>query len=70
MNPPFHSVAHIFTYIYIYIYIYIYGPTYSRKYWRIEMNKEIYNEFQSTDILPVMKVQSLEQLGPVVRMDA
>ena len=34
------------------------------------MNKEIYNEFQSTDILPVMKVQSLEQLGPVVRMDA
>jgi hypothetical protein len=33
------------------------------------MNKEIYNEFQSPDILPVMKVQRLERFGPVVRMD-
>jgi hypothetical protein len=34
------------------------------------MNKGIYNKFQSPDILPVMKVQRLERLGPAVRMDA
>jgi hypothetical protein len=56
--------------MYVCIYIYIYGPTYESKYWGIKMYKEIYNEFQSPDILSVMTVQRLERLlGPVVRID-
>jgi hypothetical protein len=47
----------------------LYGPPYDNVYWRVKMNREIYNKFISPGILTVIKVCRLEWLGRVVRMD-
>jgi hypothetical protein len=47
---------------------YIYGPTCENGSWRIKMYQEIYNNFNSLDIIPVITVHRLEWLGHV-RMD-
>jgi hypothetical protein len=44
------------------------GPTYENGYWRIKMNQEIDNKFQSPNIVTVIKVRRSEWLG-YVRMD-
>jgi hypothetical protein len=39
-----------------------YGPAYENSYWRIKMNKEIYNQFQYPGTVTVIKVRRLERL--------
>jgi hypothetical protein len=39
------------------------------KFWKIKMNKQIYDKFKSPDIATVTTVHSLEWLRYVVRMD-
>jgi hypothetical protein len=34
----------------------IYGSTYENGYWRIKVNKEIYNKFKSPNIVTAIKV--------------
>jgi hypothetical protein len=45
-----------------------YGPTYRNCSRRIEMNKEIYNNFKSPDIITGVQGRRFEWLGYVVRL--
>lgn len=47
----------------------MYRPTHENGYWRINLNQEIYNQFQSQDILTVSTVCGLGWLVHVIRMD-
>jgi hypothetical protein len=38
----------------------IYGPTYKNDYWRIKLNQEMYNKFNSPNIITVIKVCRLK----------
>jgi hypothetical protein len=47
----------------------IYGPTKENGCWRIKINREIRENFKSPDIISVIKLQRLEWLGHVMRMN-
>jgi hypothetical protein len=47
----------------------IYGPKYCSGHWRIKINKEMYSNYKSPDIVTIIKICMLEWLGHVVRMD-
>jgi transcription termination factor 2 len=47
----------------------IYGPTKENGQWRIKTNEELITKYKSQDIITVIKIQRLEWLGHVVRMD-
>jgi hypothetical protein len=47
----------------------IYGPTEENGRWRIKTNEELRTEYKSQDIVTVMKIQRLEWLGYVSRMN-
>jgi hypothetical protein len=47
----------------------IYGPTMENGQWRIKTNEELITKYKSQDIITIIKIQRLEWLGHVVRMD-
>ena len=47
----------------------IYGPTKENGQWRIKTNKELRTKYKSQDIVTVTKIQRLEWLGHVSRLN-
>jgi len=47
----------------------IYGPTKENGRWRIKMNEELMTKYKTPDIVSIIKIQRLEWLGHVVRMN-
>jgi len=47
----------------------IYGPTKENGQWRIKTNAELITKYKSQDIVMVIKIQRLEWLGHVIRMN-
>jgi hypothetical protein len=47
----------------------IYGPTIENGQWRIKTNKELMTKYKAQDIVKVIKIQRLEWLRHVVRMN-
>jgi hypothetical protein len=47
----------------------IYGPTKENGQWRIKTNAELITKYKAQDIVNVVKIQRLEWLGHVVRMN-
>jgi hypothetical protein len=47
----------------------IYGATKENGQWRIKTNAELITKYKSHDIITVIKIQRLEWLGQVIRMD-
>jgi hypothetical protein len=47
----------------------IHGPTKENGQWRIKTNAELITEYQSQNIVTVIKIARLEWLGHVVRMN-
>jgi hypothetical protein len=47
----------------------IYGPTKENEQWRIKMNAELMTKYKAPDIVNVIKIQRLEWLGHLVRMN-
>jgi hypothetical protein len=47
----------------------IYGPTYENGHWRIKINSELESKYKSQDIVSVIKIQRLEWLGYIIRMN-
>jgi hypothetical protein len=47
----------------------IYGPTYENEHWRIKINSELESKYKSQDIVSVIKIQRLEWLEHIIRMN-
>ena len=47
----------------------IYGPTKENGQWRIKMNEELMTKYKAPDIVNIIKIQILEWLGHVDRMN-
>jgi len=47
----------------------IYGPTKENGQWRVKTNLELMTKYKSQDIVMVIKIQRLEWLGHVIRMN-
>jgi hypothetical protein len=47
----------------------IYGPTKENGQWRIKTNEELITKYKSQDIITIIKIQRLEWLGHIIRMD-
>jgi hypothetical protein len=47
----------------------IYGLTYENGHWRIKTNSELESEYKSQDMVSVIKVQRLEWLRHIIRMN-
>ena len=47
----------------------IYGPTKENGRWRIKMNEELMTKYKTPDIVSIIKIQRLEWLGHMVRMN-
>jgi hypothetical protein len=47
----------------------IYGPTKENGQWRIKTNLELITKYKSQDIVTVIKIQRLELLGHIIRMN-
>jgi hypothetical protein len=47
----------------------IYGPTKENGQWRIKTNLELMTKYKSQDIVTVIKIQRLEWIGHVIRIN-
>jgi hypothetical protein len=47
----------------------IYGPTYENGHWRIKINSELESKYKSQDIVSAIKIQRLEWLEHIIRMN-